>query len=151
FLRYGYGDLYQSGRPFGILYRIWPGTQRTLLWGDPALASGYGSTAHFCGASGVEICEPLFFKGRQGSGLSSNRCAYADESLKPKDGDWSKYRYTYRVWGRKLYNPNAEPESWRRYLRAEFQSAAIPMEQSLSHASRVLPLITTAHLPSASN
>ena len=38
FLRYGYGDLFQRGRKFDVLFRIWPGTQRTLLWGDPALS-----------------------------------------------------------------------------------------------------------------
>ena len=151
FLRYGYGDLFQRDRRFGILFRIWPGTQRTLLWGDPALASGYGQSSHFCGASGVEICEPLFFKGRQGSGLAGGRSAYADESLKPTDGDWSKYRYTYRVWGRNLYSPTANPDGWQRYLRSEFSSAAPSMEQAVSQASRILPLLTTAHLPSASN
>jgi hypothetical protein len=151
FLRYGYGDLFQRDRRFDVLFRIWPGTQRTLLWGDPALASGYGHSSHFCGASGIEIFEPLFFKGRQGSGLAGGRCAYRDESLKPSDGDWSKYRYTYRVWGRNLYNPDANPEEWRRYLRQEFGGAALSMEQALSQASRILPLVTTAHLPSASN
>jgi hypothetical protein len=152
FLRYGYGDLYRHDRNYDILYRIWPGTQRTLLWGDSAIASGYGHASHFCGASGVEICEPLFFKGRQGSGLPGGRCSYADESLKPKDGDWSKYRYTYRVWGRLLYNPDADGDEWKRYLRSEFgPEAAVPMEQAVSSASRVLPLLTTAHLPSASN
>lgn len=151
FLRYGYGDLFQRGRKFDVLFRIWPGTQRTLLWGDPALASGYGHSSHFCGASGVEIFEPLFFKGRQGSGLPGGRCAYGDESLKPADGDWSKYRYTYRVWGRNLYNPNADREQWGRYLRSEFGSGADAMEQAVAQASRILPLVTTAHLPSASN
>src|SRR5207253_2832359 len=105
----------------------------------------------FCGASGIEIFEPLFFKGRQGSGLAGGRCAYADESLKPSGGDWAKYRYTYRIWGRNLYNPNADPEEWRRYLRAEFGGAELSMERALSQASRILPLLTTAHLPSASN
>jgi hypothetical protein len=151
FLRYGYGDLFQRNRRFDVLFRIWPGTQRTLLWGDPALASGYGHSSHFCGASGVEIFEPLFFKGREGSGLAGGRCAYADESLNPSDGDWAKYRYTYRVWGRNLYNPKANPEECRRYLRANFGGAALSMEQALSQASRILPLVTTAHLPSASN
>lgn len=151
FLRYGYGDLFQRGRRFGVLFRIWPGTQRTLVWGDPALASGYGHASHFCGASGVEIFEPLFFKGRQGSGLPGGRCAYSDDSLKPKDGDWLKYRFTYRVWGRNLYSPDTDPEGWRRFLRAEFSKSAAPVEQALSSASRILPLLTTAHLPSASN
>jgi hypothetical protein len=38
-----------------------------------------------------------------------------------------------------------------RYLRTEFGAAGTSVENALSHASRVLPLITTAHLPSASN
>ena len=151
FMRYGYGDLFQKDRRYGVLFRIWPGTQRMLLWGDPVIAAGYGRRSSFCGASGVEIFEPLFFKGRQGSGLPGGRCAYQDESLEPKDGDWSKYRYTYRVWGRRLYNPDADPDQWRRYLRSEFTRAAGSVEQAASHASRILPLVTTSHLPSAAN
>jgi len=151
FLRYGYGDLFQEGRRYDVLFRIWAGTQRPLLWGDPATAAAYGHSAHFCGASGVEICEPLFFKGRQGSGLPGGRCAYADESLNPTGGDFRKYEYTYRIWGRLLYHPETDPENWRRYLRTEFGAAGTSVENALSHASRVLPLITTAHLPSASN
>jgi hypothetical protein len=151
FLRYGYGDLFQEGRKYDVLFRIWAGTQRLLLWGDPATAAAYGRSAHFCGASGVEICEPLFFKGRQGSGLPGGRCAYADESLNPQGGDFRKYDYTYRVWGRLLYNPETDPESWRRYLRTEFGAAGPNVETALGRASRVMPLITTAHIPSASN
>jgi hypothetical protein len=151
FLRYGYGDLFQQGRKYDVLFRIWPGTQRVLLWGDPALAAGYGHTSHFCGASGVEIFEPLFFKGRQGSGLAGGRCAYLDKTLIPKGGDWAKFKYTYRVWGRLLFDPKADPSEWRRYLTDEFGGAAPHMETAVAHASRVLPLVTTAHLPSASN
>jgi len=47
------------------------------------------------GAPGLEIMEPLTFKGRKGSGLPGGRNAYADASLKPKGGDWEKYTYTY--------------------------------------------------------
>lgn len=150
FLRYGYGDLFQEGRRFDVLFRMWPGTQRMLIWGDPATAAAYGHASHFCGASGVELCEPLFFKGREGSGLPGGRCGYADKSLNPKQ-DWEKYAYTYRVWGQLLYNPKAEPDQWRRYLRTTFGPAAGPVETSLAHASRVLPMLTTAHQPSASN
>jgi hypothetical protein len=99
----------------------------------------------------VEICEPLFFKGRQGSGLPGGRCAYADESLNPKGGDFRKYEYTYRIWGRLLYHPETDPENWRRYLRSEFGAAGTSVENALGQASRVLPLITTAHIPSCSN
>ncbi len=132
------------------MFRLWPGSQRLLLWGDPALAAEYGRASHFQGAAGVEICEPLFFKGRQGSGLPGGRCAYADESLKPRY-DFEKYLYTYRVWGRLLYNPDAEPETWRRFLSAEFGAGAGDVEAAVAHGSRVLPIFTTTRLPSASN
>jgi hypothetical protein len=151
FLRYGYGDLFQRGRRYGVLFRMWAGTQRMLLWGDPAAAAAYGHASHFCGASGVELCEPLFFKGRQGTGRPGGRCGYADASLNPTGGDWRKYEYSYRVWGRLLYDPNADPDQWRRYLRSTFERAAAPAETALANASRVLPLLTTAHQPSASN
>ncbi len=150
FLRYGYGDLLREDRRYGILYRIWPGTQRVLLWGDPAMAAGYGRTAHFCSSDGVEWCEPLSFKGRMGSGKPGGRCGYADASLNPRY-DWEKFEYTYRVWGRLIYNPDTDPHGWRRHLRREFGAAASAAEQSLANASRVLLLVTTAHGVSGSN
>jgi hypothetical protein len=65
--------------------------------------------------------------------------------------DWEKFRYEYRIWGRLLYNPEADPETWRRYLRHEFHDAAQPVEAALGNASRILPVITTAHGASGSN
>ena len=69
FLRYGYGDLLREDRQWKVVHRIWPGTQRLLLWGDPEFAAGYSRAFGFCGSNGVEIMEPLSFKGRRGSGL----------------------------------------------------------------------------------
>lgn len=151
FLRYGYGDLMAEDRRYGVVFRIWPGTQRLLLWGDPAMAAAYSRAASFCGADGLDLFEPLSFKGRKGSGLPGGRDAYADASLKPAGGDFEKYAYTYRLWGRLLYNPDADPETWRRMLRSELGPAAEHAEKALAAASRILPLVTTAHCPSAAN
>lgn len=148
--RYGYSDFLSEEREYGIYYRIWPGKQKILLWGDPALASGYGRYAGFCGSQGMEISEPLCFKGRQGSGVSPERRIYADDSLIPEGGNWQKYLYTYRIWGRHLYNPDTDPESYRRYLRNIFGPAAPHVEKAMGNASRILPLITSAHLPAGS-
>jgi hypothetical protein len=150
FLRYGYGDLLAENRSYGVLHRMWPGTQRLLLWGDPVFAAAYGRASGFCGSRGVELFEPLSFKGRKGSGLPGGRDAYAEAALRPAR-DYEKYLYGYRLWGRLLYNPDAEPESWRRFLRKEYGPAAGPCEEALAHASRILPLFTTAHTPSAAN
>lgn len=138
FTRYGYADLMHEYRRFDILWRVWPGTQRLLVWADPVFAGAYARAFQFCGSSGVEIMEPLSFKGRRGSGHATagtaGRCAYADTSLRPR-WDWEKYLETYRVWGRKLQKPDDHVE----------------VEPALAAASRILPIITTAHLPSAAN
>ncbi len=151
FLRYGYGDLLTEDRKYGILHRIWPGTQRVLLWGDPVFAAGYSRAGSFCGSLGHELMEPLSFKGRKGSGLPGGRDGYADLRLRAPGGDFEKYRYTYRLWGRMLYNPNTDLSACDRQLRREFDRGAGEVELSLAHASRILPLITTAHLPAAAN
>ncbi|NHN32980.1 hypothetical protein [Paenibacillus agricola] len=151
FTRYGYADYLRDDRPVGILFRIWPGTQRILLWGDPAIASGYGRLASISGTQGVEWCEPLSFKSRKGSGAPGGREPYEDQALQLPNREWLKYKYAYRLWGRLLYNPDADPNSWQRYLHAEFGKAAHSYEQALAHASRILPLVTVAHLPSAAN
>jgi hypothetical protein len=150
FTRYGYADYLAEGAPYRLWFRLWPGTQRHLLSCDPETAAAYGRAAHFCGAAGLDICEPLTFKGREGSGAPGGRCAYADATLNP-DQDWKKFEMFYRVWGRKLYNPDADAETWRRVMRSHFGHGAETVETALAQASRMLAVVTSAHLPSASN
>ncbi len=150
FTRYGYADFLREDRPYSLIYRIWPGTHRFLLWGDPVSTAAHARAFQFCGSDGAELYEPLSFKGRRGSGLPGSRCAYADAALNPVR-DWEKYLYTYRVWGRLLYNPEADPSVWERQLRKDFSDRAATVENALSAATRIIPLITTAHLPSAAN
>jgi len=137
FTRYGYADLLREDRRYEVLHRIWPGTQRLLLWSDPVTAAAYSRAFGFCGSVGVDLCEPLSFKGRRGSGIAGGRCAYADASLQPL-WDWEKYLDWYRVWGRKLYNPDTPME-------------ASGVHAALASASRILPVVTTTHGPSAAN
>jgi hypothetical protein len=150
FTRYGYADFLKAGSQYKLLFRLWPGTQRHLLSADPEMAAAYGRTAHFCGASGLDLMEPLTFKGREGSGQPGGRCAYANAALNPKY-DWQKFELYFRVWGRRLYNPDADPEAWRRWMRADIGAGTEAMETAVAQASRTLPLVTSAHLPSASN
>jgi hypothetical protein len=151
FTRYGFGDFLREDRDFDLIFRIWPGSQRLLLWGDPVLAAGYGRLGTIGGAAGVELCEPLTFRGRKGSGVPGERDGYADPALKLGRDDWRKYRYTYRLWGRLLYDPDADPGTWRRYLGKEFGAAAGAVERALGAASRVLPLVTVMHGVGGSN
>ncbi len=150
FTRYGYGDFLRADRDFDVLYRVWPGGQRVLLWGDPLFAAGYGRQATFCGAIGAELFEPLSFKGRKATGTPGGRDPYADPDLRLGDREWRKYRYTYRLWGRLLYDPDTAPDGWRRLLVAQFGEAAESLERALGAAGRIVPLVTVAHAPGAS-
>ncbi|MCW0019102.1 hypothetical protein [Rhizobium sp. BT-226] len=150
FLRYSYGDLLTKDKDYKVIYRIWAGTQRVLLWGDPDLAAGYGRSSMFAGSDGVEWCEPQSFKGRMGTGIPGGRFNYQKQGMATRY-DWQKYDYQYRVWGRLLYYPEAPRDSWMRYLAHECGDAAEYCEKGLSFAGKVLPLVSLTHGPSVSN
>lgn len=150
FTRYGYGDLLKEDRPYKVLHRIWPGTQRLLLWGDPVTAAAHARAFSFSGTNGFELMEPLSFKGRRGSGIAGDRCGYMDAALKPR-WDWEKYLYTLRIFGRLQYNPQSDPDVWRRFLRYQFGAGAAATELALANATRILPIVLTTHGASAGN
>jgi hypothetical protein len=150
FTRYSYGDFLREDRKYGIVWRVWPGTQRVLTWADPVLFAGYSRNASFCGADGIEFCEPFSFKGRMGSGRYGSRTGLVDRSLIPAR-DWQKNTLFYRMWGRLGYDPAAPAESWHRATAQSLAAAAAETEAALAAAGRVLPLVTLAHGPSASN
>ena len=150
FTRYSYGDFLKENKKHQVVHRIWPGTQRFLLWGDPVMAAAQSRAFSFCGSSGVDLMEPLSFKGRRGSGVPGDRCAYEDVALRPR-WDWEKYLYTLRVFGRTLYNPDTNNDVWHRFLTKDFNAGANGAQQALAHATRILPTILTAHAESAAN
>lgn len=150
FTRYGYGDLLKEDRPYGVVHRIWSGTQRLLLWGDPEVSAAHSRAFSFCGSLGVDLMEPLSFKGRRGSGIAGDRCGYLDSTLKPR-WDWQKYEHSLRVFGRLAYNPDTEPDVWRRYLVNQFGPGAGFVESALANATRILPVVLTVHGASAGN
>jgi hypothetical protein len=150
FLRYGVGDLLRQDRKYKLIHRVWPGSQRLLVWGDPVYAAEMGKAATFAGMDGIEFFEPLSFRGRAGSSLNApsapDRCGYSDPSLRvtaEEGGEMFKYAYTLRVLGRLAYDPAAPAESWERAMPSQ------ELGRALANASRILPLITTAHLPCA--
>jgi hypothetical protein len=146
FTRYGYADLLRDDRKYTVRHRVFSGSQRILLWGDPGAAAAYSRMFQFCGSTGADLMEPLTCRGRRGSGVPGSRTGYADARLEPR-WDWEKYTYWYRVWGRLMYNPDTAPEVCERQFGGGARARAL--ESALARASRILPIVTTAHLPSA--
>ena len=151
FLRYGYGDLLREDRQWGVVHRIWPGTQRLLLWGDPLTAAAYARAFSFCGSDGVEICEPLSFKGRRGSGIAGDRCAYADASLRTALGLAEIRVHLPRLGPLALQSRMPPPILAARSSQRLRPRRARRRKLALANASRILPIVTTAHCPSAAN
>jgi hypothetical protein len=142
FTRYGYADLMREDRRYTVRHRVFSGTQRLLLSGDAVWAAAYSRAYQFCGSTGADLMEPLTCRGRRGSGGAGNRLGYADASL-ATEWDWQKYAFWYRLNGRLMYDPGTNWDVWRRQLRTS------ALENALAFASRILPIVTTAHMPSA--
>jgi hypothetical protein len=143
FTRYSYGDFLRLDRDYDVLYRVWPGTQRLLEWADPVFASALARSGTFCGSGGVEICEPLFFLGRRGS-LDTPVSGGPWPGLRRSD----RYADTYRTYGRALYGPSAGDADENTDPGSDIGTG---LRAALAYASRILPLVTAAHCPSAAN
>jgi hypothetical protein len=148
FTRYGYADFLRDDRRYTVRHRVFAGTQRVLASGDPVWAAAYGRMFSFCGSTGMDLMEPLTCRGRRGTGASdgSRRSGYTQARLEPH-WDWEKYAHWYRTWGRMSYNPESPADVCRRAFAPGARGDAL--SRALAGASRVLPIVTTAHLPSA--
>ena len=151
FTRYGYGDFLKADRDFTFMTRIWPGTQRLLESGDAEQVAALARSSSDLGIDSLELFEPLSLYGRKTSGSVGRRQIYTNETDRAGDQPWRKYLYLYRCWGRGLFSPETAAESVERPMQATFGDAAATMTRTMAAASRVLPLVTTYHAPSASN
>jgi len=69
----------------------------------------------------------------------------------PRAATIEKFAYTYRLWGRMLYQPDGAPDTWQRATAARLRCGGQTAGLALSHVSPRSPLLTTAHTPAASN
>ena len=147
FTRYGYGDLLRTDRRYTVRHRVWFGSQRVLLSADPEGAAAHAQRFQFCGSTGMDLMEPLTFRGRRGSASAGGRrSGYVDATLEP-GRDWEKYDAWYRTWGRLTYDAGAA--SMDAVRQAIDKTLGGPLQRALALASRILPLVTTAYTPSA--
>ena len=145
FTRYGYADFLRDDRRYTVRPRVFSGTQRLLAWGDPAFAAAGARAFQFCGMTGADLMEPLTCRGRRGTG-DGTRLGYADERLAPR-WDWQKYEAWYRTWGRATYDPDTPAAVFGRSIGDDARGRHLA--SSLARASRILPIVTNAYLPSA--
>ena len=73
-----------------------------------------------------------------------------DPAYRVEKWDQERYWFFYLCFGRLGFNRETNPEVWRREFRLRFGKAAPAIEQAYRAASEVLPMITAARLPGAS-
>jgi len=77
----------------------------------------------------MELCEPLTFKGREGSGHpGGTQLVCRLRAGKHQSRTTNKFTITYLLWGRYLYNPDTVPEVHHRFFRQKFGSSGPALE-----------------------
>ena len=147
--RYSYANLLKKPRYFDVLYRLWNyGSTNLFLWGDADYARRFSKSCGLSGSAGFEVNAPLSLK--YGHELSHKEPWHTFADPKLRSGDWEDERFWlwYTVFGRLGYDPDADPEIWAGEFRQRFGERAAPeAERALAAASRIVPLITTIHMP----
>jgi len=144
--RYSYSDMLEKPRFFDVLYRLWVvGTNRIFLSGDPDFARRFSANASFGDGKGFEILSPLGLKGGHYE-IQEAWPLFDDPDL--RDYEWEDERYWawYLTFGRLGYSTETDADVWERAFAARFGAAASAVEDAYAAASKVLPLLTAAHL-----
>jgi hypothetical protein len=147
--RYSFGALLREPRAHRVVYQLWNvGSQRLTLWGDPEYARQFAESCRLGGGSGFEVFAPLT---NQGYGNRPGEWrAIADPAYRVGEWDQERYWFFYLCFGRMGFDPGTNPEVWRRELRLRFGDPSPVIRWAYRAASEVLPMITAARLPGAS-
>ena len=145
--RYSYSNLLRKPHFYDVLYRLWvTGTNRIFLWGDPDYARRFSHSTQFGDAVGFEVTTPLSLKGGQFFLQEDKWPLFDDPAL--RDYEWEDERYWawYLFFGRLGYSTETDPAVWEREFEARFGDAAEHVLTAYRSASKILPLVTAAHL-----
>lgn len=148
--RYGFGNVLDHGRKYKVIFQHWTGgSQRITLWGDPNYTAKFARSIKAVGGEGFEVFAPLT---NRGYGNASGKWElYPDiDGMKPHGRLFERYWFFTLAFGRLGFNPETVPEVWKRELLHQYGSAAGELEAAYRVMSRILPLITSARMPSAS-
>ncbi len=145
--RHGYADMLRYPKRYDMHWRLWnSGTTRVLMWGDPEYARRFAESTHVYDGKGFEVSDPLTTKGQD---HPHDMPVFDIINPKYKYYDWEFERqwHFFQVFGRMGYNPDTQPEVWRKEFESRYGDAAEPVEKGLHLASKVLPMIVSYCYP----
>lgn len=149
--RYGYWDLLHQDRPYKVLYRLWFGSQKILLWGNLGYVDRFAESCELGAGLGFEVCAPLSEKGFH-NWPGGSWHVIANRDLEHYQWEFQRYWGFYLAFGlggycRDVTQPVFEAEFVRRFG----QRAAPEIRRAYEAASGVLPLVTAFHSPSSND
>lgn len=145
--RHSYADMLNYEEHYKVFYRIWGGTTRVLLWGDPEYAKRFAVSTHIHDGAGFGVNEPLTTKMH-----AQPHDAKPFDLLKPKyryyEYEFERYWHFYQSFGRMGYNPATPADIWDEAFSQHFGTTTGPViEKALHIASWVLPRIVASCFP----
>ncbi len=146
--RYSYADMLKKPKRYSLIFRLWNyGSTNLFLWGDADYARRFAKSCSIGGSAGYQVNAPLSLK--YGHELTHKKHWDIFKEEKMRYGVWEEDRFWswYTIFGRLGYNTQADSEIWQSEFALHFGSGAEAAEKALSAASKILPLITTVHMP----
>jgi hypothetical protein len=146
--RYSYADMLKKPKYYDVIYRLWnSGSTNLFLWGDADYARRFSLSCGLSGSTGFQINTPLSLK----YGHELSHIKHWDTFIKKelRYGKWEDERFWmwYITYGRLGYNPNTDPSVWQDEFAAHFGAAGLSLEKALAAASKIVPFVTTIHMP----
>lgn len=145
--RHGYADMLNYEEHYKVFYRIWGGTTRVLLWGDPEYAKRFAASTHIHNGAGFGVNEPLTTK-MHAQPHDAKPFSLLNPKYKYYDYEFERYWHFYQVFGRMGYNPATPSDVWDEEFNRHFGVKTAPfIQQALYKASWVLPRIVASCFP----
>lgn len=146
--RYSYADMLKKPKRYSVIFRLWNyGSTNLFLWGDADYAKRFSKSCSIGGSVGYQVNAPLSLKYGHELSHKERWDIYKDEKM--RYGKWEEDRFWnwYTIYGRLGYNTETDPEVWKSEYAVHFGKGAAAAEKTLETASKILPLITTVHMP----
>jgi len=147
--RYSYADMLQKPKKYDVIFRLWNyGSTNLFLWGDADYARRFAKSCSLSGAAGFQVNAPLALKYGHELSHQAPWKVFRDETLNQDRWEDERFWLWYTLYGRIGYNVNADSEIWTSEFTGRFgPETGRGLAHTLSLASRIVPLITTAHMP----
>lgn len=146
--RYSYADMLERPLRYPVIFRLWNyGSTNLFLWGDADYARRFSQSCALSGSSGFQVNAPLALKYGYEQSHKEAWQTFADPTL--RSGRWEDERFFawYTMFGRLGYNAQTDPEVWSSEFARHFGEKAATAQRALAAASKIVPFVTTVHMP----